>query len=132
MFSASPFPLKIDSHHENVSKLYIAVDGNSHINYYTKMLQSKINQPSHLQVGSFNYDNTKMVFVDEFEYEDEAQVRSVLDYAVEIKKLPESQQNYVAITGNYSVAGFELTLRRKVSHYIITCYLPSGMFVIGL
>lgn len=82
------------------------------------------------QVGSFNYDNTKMVFVDEFEYEDEAQVRSVLDYAVEIKKLPESQQNYVAITGNYSVAGFELTLRRKVSHYIITCYLPSGMFVI--
>ena len=36
-----------------------------------------------------------MVFVDEFEYEDEAQVRSVLDYAVEIKKLPESQQNYV-------------------------------------
>ena len=48
-----------------------------------------------MQVGSFNYDNTKMVFVDEFEYEDEAQVRSVLDYAVEIKKLPESQQNYV-------------------------------------
>ena len=97
------------------------------------MLQSKINQlPPPLQVGSFNYDNTKMVFVDEFEYEDEAQVRSVLDYAVEIKKLPESQQNYVAITGNYSVAGFELTLRRKVSHYIITCYLPSGMFVIGL
>ncbi len=32
--------------------------------------------------------------------------------------------------GNYSVAGFELTLRRKVSHYIITYYLPSGMFVI--
>ncbi|TRY78043.1 hypothetical protein TCAL_06627 [Tigriopus californicus] len=31
---------------------------------------------------------------------------------------------------NYSVAGFELTLRRKVSHYIITYYLPSGMFVI--
>ena len=33
-------------------------------------------------------------------------------------------------SGNYSVAGFELTLRRKVSHYIITYYLPSGMFVI--
>ena len=28
------------------------------------------------------------------------------------------------------MAGFELTLRRKVSHYIITYYLPSGMFVI--
>ena len=34
------------------------------------------------------------------------------------------------VTGNYSVAGFELTLRRKISHYIITYYLPSGMFVI--
>ena len=28
------------------------------------------------------------------------------------------------------MAGFELTLQRKVSHYIITYYLPSGMFVI--
>ena len=28
------------------------------------------------------------------------------------------------------MAGFELTLERKVSHYIITYYLPSGMFVI--
>ena len=36
----------------------------------------------------------------------------------------------IYIPGNYSVAGFELTLRRKVSHYIITYYLPSGMFVI--
>ena len=70
-----------------------------------------------------------MVFIDEFKA-DKSQIRSILDYSVEINKLPESKQNYVAITGNYSVAGFELILRRKVSHYIITCYLPSGMFVI--
>ena len=38
--------------------------------------------------------------------------------------------DFFAFLGNYSVAGFELTLRRKVSHYIITYYLPSGMFVI--
>ena len=37
---------------------------------------------------------------------------------------------FYSFPGNYSVAGFELTLRRKVSHYIITYYLPSGMFVI--
>ena len=70
-----------------------------------------------------------MVFVDEFIAPD-SQIRSVLDYSVKIRKLPEEKQNYVAITGNYSVAGFEMTLKRKVSHYIITCYLPSGMFVI--
>ena len=69
-----------------------------------------------------------MVFVDEF-IADHTQIRSVLDYSIEIHALPQHQKNYVALTGNYSVAGFEMRLRRKVSHYIITCYLPSGMFV---
>jgi len=81
------------------------------------------------QVGSFNYDNSKMVFVDEF-IADQTNIRSVLDYSVQIEELPDNQKNYVALTGNYSVAGFVMTLHRKVSHYIITCYLPSGMFVI--
>ena len=39
-----------------------------------------------------------MVFTDEF-IADESQIRSVLDYAVEIRELPQHQQNYVAITG---------------------------------
>jgi len=80
------------------------------------------------QVGSFNYDNSKMVFIDEF-IANHTQIRSVLDYSIEIRALPKDHKNYVALTGNYSVAGFEMTLKRKVSHYIITCYLPSGMFV---
>ena len=33
-------------------------------------------------------------------------------------------------SGNYSVTGFELTLRRKMAFYIITYYFPTGMFVI--
>jgi len=32
--------------------------------------------------------------------------------------------------GNYSAAGFEIVLTRKMSFYIITYYLPSGLFVI--
>merc|ERR1712183_735790 len=32
--------------------------------------------------------------------------------------------------GNYSLAGFEMILTRHVSHYIITYYLPSGLFVV--
>ena len=71
-------------------------------------------------MGSFNYDNTKMIFIDEF-IADQSQIRSVLDYSVQIRKLPVPHQNYEALTGNYSVAGFELTLKRKISHYIITC-----------
>ena len=30
----------------------------------------------------------------------------------------------------FSLAGFEMTLERHVSHYIITYYLPSGLFVV--
>ena len=33
-------------------------------------------------------------------------------------------------TGNYSVAGFKLNMERKMTHYIITYYLPSGLFVV--
>ena len=63
-----------------------------------------------------------------------------MKYFIDNTKLPKLTKNICGviaflticflITGNYSVAGFELTLRRKISHYIITYYLPSGMFVI--
>ena len=33
-------------------------------------------------------------------------------------------------TGNYSVAGFRMVMERKVSQYVITYYLPSGLFVV--
>ena len=80
-------------------------------------------------INSFRLAHSKMVFIDDF-IADQSQIRSVLDYSIQIRKLPQSQQNYEALTGDYSVAQFELTLKRKMSHYIITCYLPSGMFVL--
>ena len=55
-------------------------------------------------------------------------INSVLDYTAETKKLPEYLKTYS--NGDYSVAGFELILTRKLSRYIITWYLPSGIFVI--
>ena len=64
---------------------------------------------------------------------DVSEVRSVHDYKVTIEELPENQKSYtVDKTGlNYSVAGFKMSLKRKVSHYIITWYLPCGMFVMA-
>ena len=32
--------------------------------------------------------------------------------------------------GNYSVTGFEMILTRRMSHYMITYYLPSSLFVV--
>ena len=37
--------------------------------------------------------------------------------------------NKYFFVGNHSLAGFQIKLKRKVYHYIITFYLPSGMFV---
>ena len=43
-------------------------------------------------------------------------------------------QNYKSgmflIAGNYSVTGFEMILTRRMSHYMITYYLPSSLFVV--
>ena len=33
-------------------------------------------------------------------------------------------------TGNYSVTGFQLTLQRKMSPYIMTYYFPAALFVV--
>ena len=56
-------------------------------------------QVCRFQVGSFNYDTTKMIFRDEF-IADENQIRSVLDYFIQIRKLDMDDQYYVALTGN--------------------------------
>lgn len=46
---------------------------------------------------------------------------------MEIKSLLPSERYYLPQeTGNYSVAGFRMIMSRKVSHYIITYYIPSG------
>ena len=44
--------------------------------------------------------------------------------------LPHEQYYLPQETGNYSVAGFRIVIDRKVSHYIITYYIPSGLFVV--
>ena len=51
----------------------------------------------------------------------------VLDYSVNVERLEDSDLvlDYGEL-GNFSVAGFKMTLHRHVSHYLITYYLPSG------
>jgi len=82
------------------------------------------------QVGSFNYDMNKLIFRDEFIPVKEEAVRSILDYDIDIHPLPLEEQTYTALNMNYSVAGFQLVLSRKMSFYIVTYYLPSGLFVV--
>ena len=76
---------------------------------------------------------TKMVFINEFvpnEEEGFFSIKSILDYQITINDLPPDETHYVALNMNYSVAGFEMILQRKMSFYIVTYYLPSGLFVV--
>ena len=70
----------------------------------------------------------------------------VLDYSVEVRLLSLTLMNFLNSSptpqvtqltgsdfildygdlGNFSVAGFEMVLKRHISHYLITYYLPSG------
>lgn len=82
------------------------------------------------QVGSFNYDMSKMVFENEFVPDEKQAIKSILDYQITIKDLKPEETHYMALGMNYSVAGFEMILQRKMSFYIVTYYLPSGLFVV--
>ena len=55
----------------------------------------------------------------------------MLDYHVSVIPL-ETQDRILSYgeLGNFSVAGFEMVLERHLSHYLITYYLPSGLFVV--
>ena len=84
------------------------------------------------QIGSYSYDDSQMTFKTTAAKYDGKEYNSIaLDYAIEIKPL--SQEDSILQfdgLGNFSLAGFELVLDRYVSTYIITYYLPSGLFVI--
>ncbi|XP_071746375.1 acetylcholine-gated chloride channel subunit acc-3 isoform X2 [Lepeophtheirus salmonis] len=85
------------------------------------------------QVGSYSYDDTKMRFAGSPRVTGYAETSRaiVLDYDIQIKSLKMKDMIYHSGTlGNYSLAGFEMVLHRYVSHYIITYYLPSGLFVV--
>ena len=83
-------------------------------------------------VGSYSYDDSQMTFSTiKAGYSNKEGNSIALDYEIEINEL--SKEDSLLIfegLGNFSLAGFELVLRRYVSTYIITYYLPSGLFVI--
>ena len=56
----------------------------------------------------------------------------LLDHHVDINPLKEKDTMYMwsAVGSNYSLAGFEIQLKRHINEYIIDYYLTSGLFVI--
>ncbi|XP_040566993.1 glycine receptor subunit alpha-2 [Lepeophtheirus salmonis] len=108
----------------------------THITFICPMRFDKFpldTQVCKFQVGSCSYDDTKMRFMTENAgYQSPKTANSIaLDYDIQIKMLSKEDQVFLGGgLGNFSLAGFELVLHRYVSTYIITYYLPSGLFVI--
>ena len=107
----------------------------THITFICPMRFDKFpldTQVCKFQVGSYSYDDTIMRFTTEKAGYNSPTGNSIaLDYAIRIDSLKKEDAIFLGGTlGNFSLAGFEMTLHRYVSTYIITYYLPSGLFVI--
>ena len=108
----------------------------THISFICPMRFDKFpldQQTCKFTLGSYSYNDEVMVFKTRAAGYAAPKVSNniALDYHIEIKQLKKDDTNldYGGL-GNYSLAGFELVLHRYVSTYIITYYLPSGLFVI--
>jgi len=91
-------------------------------------------QTCKFRVGSYSYNESKMHFVTKNAgYASLGRHgRPVLDYdisRVSALAAEDSTLDYGAL-GNFSIAGFEMVLNRHVSTYLITFFIPSGLFVI--
>ncbi len=108
----------------------------THITFICPMRFDKFpldTQTCKFQVGSYSYDDSIMRFVTAAAgYSASKGGNSIaLDYAINITPLKKSDSVFLGGSlGNFSLAGFEMVLHRYVSTYIITYYLPSGLFVI--
>ena len=88
-------------------------------------------QTCHFKVGSYAYDNTKMVFSNNLLQYDDSLRNTILDYSVALTELkPEDSLFIWQDIGNYSQTGYEMVLRRNSLKYLVNYYLPSGLFVL--
>ena len=84
-----------------------------------------------IQVGSYAYDETKMIYNTSLLQYDDSLRNTILDYNVNLDPLKAVDSLFVwQSIGNYSLTGFEMTLRRNSLKYLVNYYLPSGLFVI--
>ena len=86
------------------------------------------------QIGDYSYDSRFVRYSTYvLDYSNKKEERTVLlEYDISINPLKEKDTIYKwsTIGSNYSLAGFEITLKRHTKEFIIEYYLTSGLFVI--
>ena len=114
-------------------KVYYSTD--AHVAFICPMRFDKFpldTQTCYFKLGSYSYNDAQMTFTTQVAgYENPEGNTIALDYAITVTPLVGEETNLDSgDLGNYSMAGFKMVLERHVSTYIITYYLPSGLFVI--
>ena len=62
---------------------------------------------------------------------DDSLRNTILDYNVKLDPLKSVDSLFIwQSIGNYSLTGFEMTLKRNSLKYLVNYYLPSGLFVV--
>ena len=84
------------------------------------------------RLGSFAFNRTQLSFTTKKLYYNGNEHNTVLDYSVFISHLKDEDKfyNWEEGIGNFSLAGFELRLKRHSLKYFFNYYLPSGLFVV--
>ena len=84
------------------------------------------------QVGSYSYDDSRMaVYTAKAAFDGKTTNSFDLGYDIEINQLSmeDSLLDFGGL-GNFSLAGFQICLKRHVSSYIVGYYMPSGIIVV--
>lgn len=80
------------------------------------------------KLTSYGYDTSHMKLSGKFSYQRANQ--RVLAFNTDIRPLEPHQTQFTGSSRNYSVYGMQIVLKRSLGPFILSVYLPSGMFVV--
>ena len=89
----------------------------------------------YFRMKDYNFDSRIVSYKlnDEDFFFNQSQQVSIVDFAIDANPgLPEDQKNQLIETRafNYSIAGFQINLKRNIKGYIIDFYIPSAILVV--
>ena len=88
----------------------------------------------YFRMQDYNFDSNIVSYElnDEDFFFNQSQQVSIVDFAIDANPgLPEDQKNQiVSRLENYSIAGFQIHLKRNIKGYIIDFYIPSALLVV--
>jgi len=122
-----------------LAALYVVAEGEiflqqaTHVSFLCAMRYESYPLDEHtcrFRVGSSSYNDKQMVFnTAKLDYDVSTQ-NTILDYKVQVSDLSGGDSRLVyGDMGNYSIAGFQIHLKRHMDKYIWNYHFPSGMFV---